>query len=125
VVGLGALCDLHPRHVDQAGDQHFLIGEFVTMEDGRRVTLHDERGLAVGVRSTGGPVPTAYHVTLESLTRDVLNVVLPDDESGEGHPWEWLAELAQARGLDVTANDLRHLPYEVVFTDEVLSGLAQ
>jgi hypothetical protein len=64
-------------------------------------------------------------VTLESLTRDVLNVVLPDDESGEEHPWEWLAELAQARGLEVTANDLRRLPYEVVFTEEVRSRLGQ
>ena len=128
VVGVGALCDLDPHYVDEAGDQHFLIGEFVTLEDGRRVTLHDERGVTVGVRGGaigGGPVPASYHLTLESLTRDVLNVVLPDPESGEEHPWEWLAELAEARGLEATANDLRRLPYEVVFTEEVRSRLGQ
>ena len=126
VVGLGAVCDLGP-YGDEAGDQHFLIGEFVTLEDGRRVTLHDERGLSVGLRGGaigGAPVPAAFHVTVESLTRDVLNVVLPDPDSGEEHPWEWLAELARARGLEVTANDLRRLPYEVVFTDEVRKQLA-
>ncbi|XTZ15757.1 hypothetical protein ACQSSU_30890 [Micromonospora echinospora] len=50
----------------------------------------------------------------------MLSAVLPDDEeSGEEHLWSWLAELAEARGLEVTADDLRGLPYEVVFTDAV------
>ncbi|MFG1950989.1 hypothetical protein [Micromonospora sp. NPDC048830] len=49
-----------------------------------------------------------------------MSAVLPDEEeSGEDHPWSWLAELAQARGLEVTADDLRGLPYEVVFTEAV------
>ena len=37
----------------------------------------------------------------------------------EAHPWSWLAALAEARGLSVTADDLRALPYEVVLTDDV------
>jgi hypothetical protein len=35
-----------------------------------------------------------------------------------------LADLARARGLNVSANDLRSLPYEVIFTDEVRRWLA-
>jgi hypothetical protein len=57
----------------------------------------------------------------------VLNVVLPDDDEEaavEAHPWEWLAGLARARGLKVTAEDLRELTYEVVFTDNVTRWLA-
>jgi hypothetical protein len=52
----------------------------------------------------------------------VLNVVLSDDDETaavEDHPWSWLAELARARGLNVTADDLRGLPYEVLLTDKL------
>jgi hypothetical protein len=50
--------------------------------------------------------------------------VLPDDDDCEdAHPWEWLAELARARGLDVTSEDLRLLPYEVVLDDSVTRWL--
>jgi hypothetical protein len=33
-------------------------------------------------------------------------------------------ELARSRGLNVTADDLRALPYDVVFTDELRGWLA-
>jgi len=56
-----------------------------------------------------------------------LNVVLPDDDEEaavEAHPWSWLAELARARGLKATAEDLRALTYEVILTDNVTRWLA-
>jgi hypothetical protein len=54
----------------------------------------------------------------------VLNVVLPDDdESAEEHPWSWLAELARARGLKVTADDLRGLRYDVILAEKVTQWL--
>lgn len=105
VVGLGAICDPRPP-----GDRSlsFAVSEFVSLADGRRVILHRERGFTVsGTGATG-----------DSIVRDVLNTVLPDDDgAGEDHPYAWLAELARARGLDVTADDLRPLPYEVILTD--------
>jgi hypothetical protein len=127
VVGLGAVCDLRPQRFDEARSQSFSVSEFVTLEDGRRVILHEDRGFTIGWRSSGesGSGDVRRHETLESLTRDVLNVVLPDDdECAEDHPWSWLADLARARGLNVTADDLRGLPYEVIFTDEVRRWLA-
>ena len=122
VVGLGAICDLGPQRSDGSGDQGFSVSEFITLEDGRRVILHEDRGFTLGWRSSGEPRPgdVREHETLESLTRDVLNVVLPDDdECADDHPWSWLADLARARGLDVTAEDLRRLPYEVTFSEKV------
>jgi hypothetical protein len=127
VVGLGAVCDLRPQRPDDARSRSFSVSEFVTLEDGRRVILHDDRGFTIGLRSSGesGSGDLRGYETLESLTRDVLNVVLPDDdECAEDHPWSWLADLARARGLDVTVEDLRGLPYEVTFTDEVRRWLA-
>jgi hypothetical protein len=126
-VGLGAICDLRPQRTDLR-DRDFLVSEFVTLADGRRVLLHDGgRGFTIGVRSTGECEPRDVRsgLTLGDLTRDTLTVVLPDDDDDpEPHPWAWLAGLARSRGLDVTAADLRELPYDVVFTDELRRWLA-
>ena len=127
VVGLGAICDLGPERSGQTRSQSFSVSEFVALEDGRRVLLHEDRGFTIGGRSTAEPGSgdLRRHQTLESLTEDVLTAVLPDDDEGaEDHPWSWLAGLARARGLDVTAEELRALPYEVIFTDRVRRWLA-
>jgi hypothetical protein len=126
VVGVGAICDLGPERSADARSQNFSVSEFVTLEDGRRVILHEDRGFTVGLRSSReSSADLRRYETLESLTRDVLNTVLPDDdEPAEDHPWSWLADLARARGLNVTADDLRSLPYEVTFTDKVRRWLA-
>lgn len=107
----------------------FSVGEFVRLANGRRVTLHSDRGFTLGWASSSAAEPTGAHApeTLQSLTENVLNAVLPDDDnSREPHPWSWLAELARARGLNVSADDLRALPYEVLFTENVRqwSGVA-
>jgi hypothetical protein len=129
VVGLGAICDLRPQRFDDGRSQSFSVSEFVTLEDGRRVILHDDRGFTIGVgRASERLDDLRAHETRDSITRNVLLVVLPDDDEtaeGEDHPWSWLAELARARGLNVSAEDLRGLPYEVVLTDEVIRWLEQ
>ncbi|MFI6820109.1 hypothetical protein ACIBJE_04050 [Micromonospora sp. NPDC050187] len=115
-------CDLRGEYPDDVCTRSFLVSEFAMLENGRRVLLHAERGFTVTARSTSAPGDGAVplHEARDSLTQQVLIVVLPDDDAcAEEHPWSWLAELAQARGLEVTADDLRGLPYEVVFTDAV------
>jgi len=127
VVGLGAICDLRPRRFDEGYLQRFSVSEFVTLEDGRCVILHEGRGFTTAVRSTGEPgfLDVRLHETRDSIVDGVLNVVLPDDdECAEAHPWSWLADLARARGLDVTAEDLRGLTYEVILTEKVTQWLA-
>ena len=126
VVSLGAICDLDARTPDKARSQSFSISEFVILEDGRRVTLHEDRGFTLGLGSSRETTADLRRgLTLESLTPNVLAVVLPDDDvPAEPHPYSWLAELARARGLKVSADDLRGLPYEVIFTDELRRWLA-
>lgn len=124
VVGLGAACDLHRTSAD-GRTVSFSVSEFALLDDGRRVILRGELGFTTawgsGVPATS---PVWSSLTVESLTQEVMNVVLPDDDDGEDHPWEWLAELARDRGIGVTADDLRGLPYEVELTDRVLALLA-
>ena len=125
-MGLGAICDLRPQRFGEGSDRNFSVSEFVMLEDGRRVILHQARGFTIGRRSAGESGAIRERVTPEELTRNVLTTVLPDDdECAEDHPWSWLAGLARARGLDVTADDLRGLPYEVILTDEVRRWLGR
>lgn len=126
VVGLGAICDLRTPRSNDGRSQSFSVSEFVTLDDGRRVILHEDRGFTIG---WGSSVSDASDIreglTPDSITRNVLNVVLPDDdECGDDHPWSWLADLARARGLDVTEEDLRNLAYEVILSDKVIRWLA-
>lgn len=121
IVGLGAYCDLRPASADGLS-QSFSVSEFALLADGRRVTLHNERGLTIGWGG-GYTGDLAGTETTETLTQQVLNVVLPDEDDGQAHPWSWLAALGRARGLEVTANDLRVLPYEVHLSESVLRWL--
>ncbi len=129
VVGIGAICDLRPPAPEQPTARRFSVSEFVRLEDGRCVLLHEERGgTSSAPMGPGAPAgDEEYRDSAESLTQFVLTVVLPDsDEEAriDAHPWTWLAGLAQARGLSVTAEQLRVLDYEVVFSDKLKRWMA-
>ncbi len=138
VVGLGAWCDL--RTEDEYRQQlvrdgwpadevenlvedfkrgvSFVVHEFAELADGRRLTLHEERGFT----TSGGPAPSDpwRYLTLEHLERDVRTTVLPDDDDTQDeHPWEWLAGLLHVRGVEATVEELRLLPYDVVFSERL------
>jgi hypothetical protein len=121
LVGLGAICEIQIPGPPDGRTQSFSVSEYARLDDGRRVVLHRERGFTIG--SNAGAVRDFESAA--SITQTVLNVVLPDDDdTTDAHPWTWLAELAQIQGLDVTAADLRDLPYDVVLTETVTSWLA-
>ena len=65
-----------------------------------------------------------HYLTLENLERDVRTTVLPDDDDTQDeHPWEWLTELLQVHGVEATAQELRLLPYDVVFSERLRARL--
>ncbi len=102
VVGLGAWSELARKNQrGMAIDVH----EFAVLDDGRRLTLHQERGFST----------SATRMTADHAERSVLTTVLPDDAevTGEDHPWEWLAALIRAHGVAVTAEQLKAVPYVV------------
>jgi hypothetical protein len=118
VVGLGAICDLSPSGNDDPREFGLVVSEFVLLDNGDRVTLHSERGFSG--RSSSGSIWA--HATIDSITRGVLTTVLAADD--DDHPWEWLADLARRHGIDVTADELREVPYEVVISEPVRRRLA-
>lgn len=94
----------------------FTVHEFAVLADGSRLQLNDDRGF--GLSGVGGGDPWA-HLTLESLESDVLNTVLPDEDDGEDHPWEWLAGRLGELGVAVTAAELQRVPYTVEFSERL------
>jgi len=104
VVSLGAWSEL--ARADQRG-MDIDVHEFAMLDDGRRLTLHQERGFST----------SATHLTADHVQRSVLTTVLPDDAevTGEDHPWEWLASLIRTHGVAVTPEQLKTVPYVVEF----------
>jgi hypothetical protein len=87
VVGLGAWSELS-RGSERGMDID--VHEFAVLNDGRRLTLHHDRGFST----------SAAHLTADHAERSVLTAVLPDDAevTGEAHPWEQLASLIRDQG---------------------------
>lgn len=120
VLALRAICDLSGGEARGGPQQSFDIGEFAVLDNGDQVNLHRERGFS------GWTSGNDYweNSTNERIVRDVLTTVLPSEaDPAEDHPFQWLAELARSRGIDVTADDLRSVPYEVVLTQRVLARI--
>ena len=100
----------------------FDVHEFADLADGRRLTLHEGRGFTSWALASSAPAPSDQwrHLTLEDLERSVRTTVLPDDDDTQDeHPWEWLAELLHVHGIEATAEELRLLPYDVVFSERL------
>ena len=90
---------------------HCDVHEVAVLDDGRRVLLHDDRGFSVGPSTPSDP--WAF-LTAADLERSARGVVLPDEDDGEEHPWDWLVGLLADRGVTASADELRHVPYRVV-----------
>ena len=125
MIGIGALCDVN-RTSDDGRSVSFWVSEFVLLADQRRVTLRNDLGFTIRWGSNVSPNTSTVlgNETAQSMKQDVLNVVLPDEDNEEDHPWEYLTQLARSRGLQVTAEDLRGLPYSVHLTDSVVELLS-
>jgi hypothetical protein len=104
VVGLGAWAELARK--DRQG-MDIDVHEVAVLDDGRRLTVHQERGFST----------SATHMTADHAEQSVLTTVLPDDAevTGEDHPWEWLASLIRNHGVAVTPDQLKAVPYVVEF----------
>ena len=138
VVGLGALVELADADPDpvRAGTLDFSVSEFAVLNDGSRLTLHDERGWSSGpvrvAHLTPPPWPPDPEVTGRStldrddIVRTTLAVVEPDDDDDpDDHPYAWLAELLAVHGIVVSPEELRPLPYAVELGPRLDARLAQ
>lgn len=126
VVGMGARCELVASGPDALSAR---LLEYVWLDTGRVIVLRDDRGFSLG---TAGRPASEGSWSTDLIIRSVLLAVLPDQADddaffdaddnylGEVHDHDELATRARVRGIDVTGDDLRRLPYDVVLGDDVL-----
>jgi len=84
------------------------VRESAELSDGREITLLDDRGW-----TTTAPLDV---ILLAHVVRNIYNAVLPDDAEGTGeeHEWQRFEQRLRDAGIEVTADELRALPYSVI-----------
>lgn len=131
VVALGAWCDLVPPGECSAspGGVSFVVHEFADLDDGSRVTLHTERGFTSWIHwiryPSDGVRPDPWsQLTAENIESGVRATVLPDDETEDEHPWEWLSDLLRQHGVEASVEELKAVPYLVEFSERLSQRLS-
>jgi len=115
VTALIASCDLADDQPPSPTEDRFEVAEMAQLENGDLVLLRN-------LGWTEGCVGGYWRSSISEVLAEVEKVVLPDEDDldPEPHPWEWLATLAARRGLPVTAEHLREVPYKIYLSDRVL-----
>ncbi len=110
--------ELASGRYDDPAQQSFHLTEFAELDDGRRITVREDRGF--GGRSSDGDY--WRHVTRERLTLETLSAVGPDE--GDQHPpKQWIVERLRDLGCPVDHGSVEAAPYRVDFTDRLLQRL--
>jgi hypothetical protein len=103
---------------------HCTVREVACFDDSAVIPLREQMGWGVQARGLRGDEQCRL-VTAESLTRDVLTVVVPKDaeQTGEDHPWREFVATLEAAGVHSTPHELACLPYNVVFAPRLHDAL--
>ena len=91
VIGLGTMCGPWEQRDAASREHSFSVSEFALTDDGRRVTLHEERGWS-GRLSTDDDIWS--YTTEDEVKETTFTVVRFADDGPDNHPWEWLVELS-------------------------------
>jgi hypothetical protein len=121
-VGTVAVCD-----VDETPTANVLpsismsIVQHVKLSDGSLVRLDMDRGVTSARHGAPAGEAVTWKRPLGAVLEEVLALVRADDPADPtAHPWEALAEAARMRGVDVDAEALSALPYQVVLSAEAV-----
>jgi len=98
----------------------FRITEFAELNDGRRVTVREDRGFS-GKTSSGDPW---QWFTRASLTQDVLGVTAPEDDDLRPER-EWVIDRLRELDIVVDPASVEEAPYRVEFENRVLERLRE
>lgn len=115
VTGLIASCDIADEQPSSPMEYRFSVAELAQLANGDLVLLRN-------LGWTTGCIGEYARPDINEVLSSVETVVLPDEDSPgcAPHPWEWLAALATERGLSVTAEQLREVPYRIYLSDRAL-----
>lgn len=116
VTGLIASCDIADNQPSSAREYRFQVSELAQTAGGDLLLLRNDLGWTTGFIGEDGPPE------MSEVISAVETVVLPDEDAPgrELHPWEWLVDLAARRGLSVTAEQLKEVPYRIYLSARVV-----
>jgi hypothetical protein len=108
-----------------ASGLHWVVREVAITDASSVIALREHLGWG-GYASQGGPAEHWNLITGESVTRDALTVVLPDnaEQTGEEHPWAEFVATLDAAGVASSEAELAAVPYAVVFAPRLREALA-
>ncbi|ALG28418.1 hypothetical protein AOZ07_04995 [Glutamicibacter halophytocola] len=116
---IAALCDLDDTPTDNSRPSISVkITQCILMSDGSMISLDLGRGFTA---ISHGPGPARWRQSSDALISEILDLVRVDDPEKPGeHPWEGIAAAARSRGIDVDAETLKEMPYQVLLSDRVI-----
>jgi hypothetical protein len=107
--------------VDDPRDMSLSALHLAVLEDGRRLTLLDDRGWGVH-----GPPDVWRRTSVEEIEADARMVVGPDAPYGdhsaadmETDHWVYLAGILRRQGVRVEADELGRLPHDVEISERL------
>lgn len=102
-------------YFDDPGEMSLSASHLAVLDDGRRLTLLDDRGWAVS-----GPPDVWHRTSVEEIEAEARTVVGPDEPYGnhsqadmEADHWADLGGVLREQGVLVEAGELRRLPHDV------------
>jgi hypothetical protein len=134
VTRLGAFVDDAGRPTGDLG-MDLSIEQYARLDDGSRIVLDDPRGFSSSpgyplMRTTDPadrppPLDAWLGATREGLAGQVNLCLLPDDDDDpEPRPWSHLVRLIADPGVTTTVEELKAVPREIVFSEQIELRLA-
>ncbi len=118
VKGLIAICDSDEVQGFEL-EKSYQVSEFAQLANGDIVLLRDDRGWTVSaVQGFHKDGRLGISVVLDTIK----SVVLPDEDliGNDPHPWEDLVWAASQRGLAVTVDELKNMPYRIYVSERIV-----
>jgi hypothetical protein len=111
--------------VDDPREMSFSALHQAVLEDGRRLTLLDDRGWSVH-----GPPDIWQQASVVEIHADARTVVGPDEPFGshsqahmESDHWAYLANILRAQGMQIDPEELSRLPHYVELSERLLARI--
>lgn len=118
-----AVCEIGtPSPDNTAPTVAMTITQCIRLSDDSLIRLDMDRG--VSSSHHGGPpgAPISWKRPLDEVIAEVLVLVSAEvGDDPDGHPWGELAAAARTRGVEVDAETLSRLPYQVLLSAEVVA----
>ncbi len=118
-----AVCELDsPPADDSAPGVSMKITQSVRLSDDSLIRLDMDRGVTSWRHGARPGEPISWKRPLDEVIAEVLVLVSAEvGDDPDGHPWDELAAAARTRGVDVDAETLSRLPYQVLLSAEAVA----